>query len=128
VRDGVLQCLLPSLYGSRKTGLAHAPMAEGGYEVAAGTEPLAALVGGVARGALVGRLSMGRPAANGDFSGVIKNSFLLRDGEVSRALSETMISGNVATMLRDIVGASRERQDGTGTRLPWLRIANVHFS
>ena len=54
------------------------------------------MVGGVRRGALVGRLSMGRPASNGDFSGVVKNSFLLRDGEVGPALSETMITGNVA--------------------------------
>ncbi|MBK0392322.1 metallopeptidase TldD-related protein [Ramlibacter algicola] len=129
VRDGVLQALLPTLYGSRKTGVAHVPTpAEGGWDVRAGTTALADLVGGVQRGALVGRLSMGRPAANGDFSGVIKNSFRLQGGEVGGALSETMISGNVATMLRDIIGASRERQAGTGMQLPWLRVANLHFS
>jgi PmbA protein len=32
----------------------------------------------VPRGALVDRLSMGDPAPNGDFSGVVKNSFLIR--------------------------------------------------
>ena len=52
------------------------------------------------KGALVNRLSMGSPAANGDFSGVIKNSFLIEDGGLSGALSETMISGNTINMLK----------------------------
>jgi PmbA protein len=39
-----------------------------------------------------------------------------------------MITGNVAAMLRDVVAASRERQDGGGSRFPWLRIAGLHFS
>jgi PmbA protein len=128
VQAGVLQRLLPSLYGSRKTGLPHAPSAGTGWDIEPGGTALAAMVGTVRRGALVGRLSMGRPASNGDFSGVIKNSFLLRDGEQGPALSETMITGNVATMLRDIVAVSRERLDGSGWRMPWLRVANLRFS
>ena len=92
------------------------PVGAEGWDIAAGTTPLDALLAGVPRGALVDRLSMGRPAANGDFSGVIKNSFAIRDGEVGHALSETMISGNVAQMLRDVErrqrGAHRRRRLG----------------
>jgi PmbA protein len=128
VTAGVLQRLMPSLYASRKTGLAHAPTCGTGWVVDAGTTPLADLVGAVRQGALVGRLSMGRPAANGNFSGVIKNSFRLRGGEVAGSLSETMITGNVGAMLRDVVAASRERQDGQGWRFPWLRVSGLHFS
>lgn len=128
VGSGVLQTLLPSLYASRKTGLPHAPTAGAGWVIDAGTTPLTGMVGGVQHGALVGRLSMGRPAANGNFSGVIKNSFRVRGGELAGSLSETMITGNVAAMLRDIVAVSRERQDGGGSRFPWLRIAGLHFS
>jgi PmbA protein len=128
VKAGVLQRVLPSLYGSRKTGLPHAPADGAGWDIEPGDSALAAMVGAVRRGALVGRLSMGRPASNGDFSGVIKNSFLVRDGEQGPALSETMITGNVATMLRDIVAVSRERLDGSGWRLPWLRVRNLRFS
>jgi PmbA protein len=125
---GTLQCLTPSLYGSRKTGLLHVPVGGDGWEIGAGSTPLEALIGGVPHGALVDRLSMGRPAANGDFSGVIKNSFLLHDGTVGHALSETMISGNVAQMLRDVSAVSSERID-TGTEvLPWLRVEGLHFS
>jgi PmbA protein len=125
---GVLRTLLPSLYGSRKTGLPHVPTAEGGWMMAAGDRPLAELIGGVARGALVGRLSMGRPASNGDFSGVAKNSFLIEGGEAGRALAETMITGNVAQMLRDVSGVSVERLDEGALLLPWLRVENLRFS
>jgi len=126
--QGRLNCLTPSLYGSRKTGLPHVPVSADGWELAAGTTPLADLIGGVARGALVDRLSMGRPAANGDFSGVIKNSFAIDGGQVGAALSETMIAGNVAQMLRDVRAVSAERIDAGAWLLPWLRVEGLHFS
>jgi PmbA protein len=125
---GTLKCFTPSLYGSRKTGLAHVPVGAEGWDMAAGTTPLEALISGVPRGALVDRLSMGRPAANGDFSGVIKNSFAIRAGEVGHALSETMISGNVAQMLRDVSAVSAQRIDVGDWVLPWLRVEGLHFS
>ena len=128
LREGRLLTLTPSLYGSRKTGLPHVPLAAGGWQLAGGTTPLAELIGGVPRGAVVGRLSMGMPAANGNFSGVIKNSFLIEGGQVGAALSEVMITGNMAQMLRDVVAVSAERQDTGDTLLPWLRIAGLHFS
>lgn len=128
VTEGRLQMLTPSLYGSRKTGIAHVPVADSGWEVAAGTAPVDAMVAAVPRGALVDRLSMGEPSANGDFSGVIKNSFAIEGGRIGAALSETMISGNVARMLEDIIAVSRERTDSGVSLLPWLRIGGLHFS
>lgn len=129
LRAGQLMSLTPSLYASRKTGLRHVPVAaEGGWDLAAGQTPLAAMLAGVQQGALVGRLSMGRPAANGDFSGVIKNSFSLEGGALGPALSETMISGNVARMLHEVLDVSSERIDSGALRAPWLRIGGLHFS
>ena len=128
VREGTLLALTPSLYGSRKTGLAHVPVATSGWEIAAGQSPLDELLAGVKQGAIVGRLSMGNPASNGDFSGVIKNSFAIDDGVIGPALAETMIAGNMAQMLRDIVAVSRESLDTGALCLPWIRVANLHFS
>ena len=125
---GRLNTLIPSLYASRKTGLAHVPVAATGWEVPAGATPLAEVVAGVLRGAVVGRLSMGSPAANGDFSGVIKNSFLIEGGEVGPALSEVMVSGNMAQMLLSVQAVSRERLDTGSALLPWVRIGGLHFS
>ena len=128
LRAGQLSCLTPSLYASRKTGLAHVPVAAEGWEAPAGDTALAELVGGVRHGALVGRLSMGNPAPNGDFSGVIKNSFLIEGGSPGPVLRETMISGNIARMLQDVQAVSRERIDTAAWCLPWLRIGGLHFS
>lgn len=128
ITQGRLNLLAPSLYASRKTGLPHVPVAANGWELAAGAQPLAELVAQVPRGALVDRLSMGRPAANGDFSGVIKNSFAIENGRLGPALSETMISGNVAHMLRDVQAASAERIDTGAWALPWLLVTGLHFS
>ena len=127
LRAGVLKNLTPSLYGSLKTGIAHVPTASG-WELAAGDTPREKMVSDTQRGALVGRLSMGNPQSNGDFSGVIKNSFAIEDGKLGHALSETMISGNVAQMLRDVLAVSRERIDTGVYFLPWLRIGGLHFS
>lgn len=125
---GILATLTPGLYASRKTGIAHVPLAAAGWEIAAGDTPREQMVAAVQRGALVDRLSMGNPAPNGDFSGVIKNSFIIDGGRIGGALSETMISGNIAQMLRDVVAVSRERIDTGAWLLPWLQIGGLHFS
>ena len=128
LEQGLLRTLTPSLYGSLKTGLEHTPTAAAGWELLAGDTPLDKMVADTRRGALVGRLSMGMPAANGDFAGVIKSAFAIDGGRVGDALSETMISGNVARMLQEVAAVSRERLD-TGTwLLPWVRIGGLHFS
>lgn len=128
LREGRLLTLTPSLYASRRTGLPHVPVAGSGWEIAAGQTSRAELLGAMPRGAVVGRLSMGNPAPNGDFSGVIKNSFGVQDGLIGPALAEVMITGNIATMLREVRAVSRERIDTGALLLPWLRIAGLHFS
>lgn len=127
IEAGRLQCQLPSFYGSRKLNLPHTP-AGGAWRLDAGDVSRTDMQASVERGALVGRLSMGSPAPNGDFSGVIKNSFLLENGKRSKALSETMITGNVAQMLLDIVAISQEISDFGGYQLPWLKIGGLRFS
>lgn len=127
IDGGRLTTLLPSLYGSRKTGHAHRPCGSG-WQICPGDSDKQDLIAGVKQGALVGRLSMGSPGANGDFSGVIKNSFLISGGEKGPALSEVMISGNVAEMLKNIDGVAREHIDTGGEDLPWIRVPGLSFS
>ena len=127
LEKGILKSLLPSYYGSRKLGLPHQPQGMG-WEIASGKTSQEEMISSVDRGALVGRLSMGTPAPNGDFSGVIKNSFLLEEGKRSTALSETMITGNIAQMIKDIVAISKESTNfGTGN-IPWIQIKGLQFS
>jgi PmbA protein len=127
IDNGELTTLLLDRYGSRKTSLSHTPSTSG-WRIDPGSESKAALVGAVERGALVNRLAMGVPAANGEFSGVIKNSFIIEGGSVGKALSDTMVAGNMAQMLMDINGISAEHIDYGGEDFPWLRIPGMHFS
>ena len=107
---------------------AHKPTGASGWVMEAGDTPRADMVASVQHRALVGRLSMGNPAPNGDFSSVIKNSFLIEGGIAGQALSETMITGNIARMLLDVQAVSSERIDTGALVLPWLRIGGLHFS
>ncbi|WP_339897922.1 metallopeptidase TldD-related protein [uncultured Gilvimarinus sp.] len=127
IDKGKLTCQLPTYIGSRKMGIDYTP-AGNSWCIAPGTTSRADMQAGVKRGALVGRLSMGNPAPNGDFSGVIKNSFLLESGKRTTALTETMITGNVAQMLLDIEAISAEVSDFGGSQLPWLKISGLRFS
>ncbi|MEE2960075.1 MAG: metallopeptidase TldD-related protein [Myxococcota bacterium] len=127
VEEGRLETLLPTNYASRKCDLSHKPNG-GTFSVRPGGQNRDHLLSEIQRGALVGRLSMGRPAVNGDFSGVIKNSFTIAEGKIGPALSETMISGNVAQMLKDIDGISLETINFGGSVLPWIRIPHLVFS
>jgi PmbA protein len=71
---------------------------------------------------------MGMPASNGDFAGVIKNSFLIENGQRGPALAETMVSGNVAQMLLAITGVGKRLHDSGAWCVPWLRVSGLHFS
>jgi PmbA protein len=128
IREGKLMTLTPSFYASRKLNLPHVPVAPSGWELLAGETSRNQMISDVTHGALVGRLSMGNPAPNGDFAGVIKNSFEIKGGVIGHSLSEVMISGNILRMLGDVLSVSRERLDTGSFVLPWLRVGNLHFS
>ncbi len=128
VERGVLNGLLLSLYGSKKTGKPRAVNAGGAYVVDPGTAGYGEMVRSVKKGLLMTRFSGGQPSENGDFSGVAKNSYLIEDGQIKYPVSEAMVSGNVAEMLRSITAVSRERIDFGVAVLPWISMPGVTVS
>lgn len=67
-----------------------------------------------------------RPAgASGDFNGVAKNSFLIKDGKLAGAVTETMISGNFAELLKNLRGISRETVCDGYSVLPWAAFDGI---
>lgn len=128
VDRGVLKSELLSQYGAKKTGRARAVNDGEAYVIDAGDTALADMVKSVKRGLLVARFSGGEPAGNGDFSGVAKNSYLIEDGEIKYPVSETMISGNFAELLKNIASVSRERVDFGFAILPWIKASGVTVS
>jgi PmbA protein len=129
IRDGILTSFALSLYGSLKTGHPRAKnTAFGSIEVAAGDKPLADMIKGVDRGILLNRFSGASPGPSGDVSGVAKNSFLIENGVVTDALSETMISFNIVDILASIPSISKERCENGTSVLPWCCFDGVTIS
>ena len=128
IRNGVLESFTLSEYAARKTNQKRCSTLSGCMEVHAGTTPYDELIGKIEKGILVCRLSGGNPAGNGDFSGVAKNSFLIENGKITTPVSETMISGNLAQMLKNITDISKETAEDGSCVLPWVAFDGVTVS
>lgn len=128
IEGGVLKNFSLSRYGAARTGLQRSANSGGTFVFDSGETPLEELIGGVEKGILLGRFSGGEPSPAGDLSGVAKNSFLIENGKVTKPLSEVMIAGNLADMLRDIAAVSQERENSGYWLLPWVRVKNVTIS
>ncbi len=128
IKNGVLKSFLLSLYVANKSGFAPAKNSSLAVVVQGGDTPYAELIKGIKRGLIVGRFSGGNPGINGEFSGVAKNSFLIEDGAVKGAVSETMISGNLAKLLNSLVAISRETVADGSCVLPYMAFDGVVIS
>jgi PmbA protein len=128
VDHGVLKSFLLDLYGSRKTHLARAMTGGGAWVVDPGTTPLDEMIRDVKAGVLITRFSGGRPNDKGDFSGIAKNSYYIENGAIAYPISETMVSGNMASLLTNIVSISKERADFGSGIFPWVRVGGVGVS
>ncbi len=128
IKDGVLESFMLSQYGSRKTGLPRAKNLSHNLWVRPGSTSLNDLIASIDRGILVNRFSGGQPGTNGDFSGVAKNSFLIENGKITSAISETMISGNLAEMLNNVVDISSDTVCDGLTLLPWIAFDGITLS
>jgi len=128
IKDGVLESFMLSLYVSNKTGLPRAKNSSYAIVMKEGDTSLSDMIAGIERGILVGRFSGGEPGTSGDFSGVAKNSFLIENGKITCALSETMIAGNLGELLKNVAGISRETVCDGATVLPYAAFGGVTVS
>jgi PmbA protein len=136
VDRGVLTTYLYNQYEARAAGVASTGHAVGSaaslpaigpsrLEVLAGSVPMASLTEGAGPVVWVGRFSGSSNSVTGEFSGVVKNGFLIENGE-RRPVRETLIAGNLFDALEHIDAISSERRSIGGTRLlPAVRLAGV---
>jgi PmbA protein len=97
-------------------------------EAAAGDTPLEDMIKGVEYGILLNRFSGASPGPSGDVSGVAKNSFLIKNGVITDALKETMVSFNIIDLLMNITAISSERCFNGYNILPWCCFDGVTIS
>ena len=128
IRDGVLVSFDLSEYGANKTGGERAKSSSACCEIPGGDIPLADMIKSIDKGLFVCRFSGGEASSNGDISGVAKNSFLIENGKITHAVTETMISGNLEDMLNNIVALSKETICDGGSVLPYAIIDGVTVS
>ena len=62
----------------------------------------------IKEGIIVGMFSGGYPNVDGEFSGVAKNSFYIKDGKIAGPVSEAMINGNLGDIFNNIRAVSKE--------------------
>ncbi len=128
IKDGVLNRFMLSRYVANKTGHTAAPNSSFALVVKNGDVPIEEIIKGIDKGILVGRFSGGSPAGNGEFSGVAKNGFFIENGKITDAVSETMISGNLVTMLNNLVAVSRETLVDGGIVVPYMAFDGITVS
>lgn len=128
IDKGVLKTFLLSLYGANKTGKERASNPGGAYIIEPGDTPLDDMIKSVKRGIILQRFSGGNPNDNGEFSGVAKNSYYVEDGEIRYPLVETMISGNLADLLKSIKSVSKERINFGICIYPWIQTGGITIS
>ncbi len=125
---GVLKSHVLSLYAAKKTGRPVTKNADFAVVIEPGETALSDMIASVKQGLMVGGFSGGQPTANGEFSGVAKNSFYIKDGKILGAVTETMINGNLESVFRNVEAVSKEVVcDGTSV-LPYMASSGIVIS
>ncbi|MBN2016730.1 MAG: TldD/PmbA family protein [Candidatus Cloacimonetes bacterium] len=128
IDKGILRSFLLSQYGAKKTGKPKAVNSGGCYILEPGTASFNEMVSSIDKGLLLCRFSGGNPSDNGDFSGVAKNSYVIENGKIEKPVAETMVSGNIAEIIQNIVNISKERIDYGSAMYPWMQVKGITVS
>lgn len=128
IDKGVLKSFMLSLYGANKTKLERAKNAGGNWVIEPGDKSYNDIIRSVKKGILFARYSGGMPSANGDFSGIAKNSYYIEDGEIKYPVAEVMVSGNLAELFKNIIEISKERICFGSSIFPYIHSSGVTIS
>ena len=128
IDKGVLKTHWLSLYGANKTGRPVVKNTGSDLIVEPGDKTLDELIASVDKGLILGGFSGGQPGTNGEFSGVAKNSFLIENGKVKCAVTETMVNGNLGEAFKNIRGISKEVLCDGSSVVPYIAIDGIVIS
>lgn len=79
-------------------------------------------------GLFVGRFSGNIDSVSGDFSGVAKGSFWVREGKLGPAVQETLIAGNVFELLEHVLAVGDTTHRNFSYEGPWVLVDGVDVS
>lgn len=139
IENGVLKKFLYNTHTANRAGAKSTGNASGStssppsvattnFVVRPGRSSLDCLVSEMKQGVMVSRFSGNVNPVNGDFSGVVKGGWLVRNGELVHPVKEVMVAGNVFDCLKSLTGLSRERKVIGASILPYMRFGKVSFT
>ena len=128
IEKGVLKSYTISLFAANKTGFERAKNSAWNAVVEPGDTSYEDMVKSIKKGLIIGYVSCGFPSANGEISGVVKNSFYVENGEIKSSVIETMISGNLFDMFKNIKAISKEQLCDGRMVMPNIMVGNVTIS
>ncbi len=127
-KNGILNSYLLDHYASNKLNQENSLSGSHNLQFATGNTALQDMIANTKEGVLLARFSAGHPAENGDFSGSAKNSYYIKDGKIQYPIGETMLAGNLQSMLKDIAEVSKESIDFGSSKMPWVKFKNITVS
>ncbi len=128
IEKGVLKTHLLNLYAANKTGRPVVKNTSMNLVVEPGDTSYADMIASVKKGLILGGFSGGQPGTNGEFSGVAKNSFLIENGKIKCAVTETMVNGNLGDVVKNIRAVSKELCLDGGMVMPYIAADGIVIS
>ena len=136
IRDGRLVSLMHNSYSANAMGGENTGHASGSarsipgigptnLEILPGEATKDELIAETEQGLLVTRFSGTVDPVSGDFSGVAKGAYLIKQGKIDRPVTGTLVAGNGFEALRSLSGISKERERVFSFTLPYLRLEKV---
>ncbi len=133
IKDGTLKNYYHNSYTGNKEGIESTGHAAGSasqmpkinpsnFVIKAGDKTKEELIGEMEKGIYINRFSGNIDPVSGDISGVAKGGSMIKDGEKKYPIKETMISGNVFELIKNISGISKEVES-----IPLMWGGNIHF-
>lgn len=136
IERGVLKSYLMNTYAARKLGMkttgnasrglaGNAGIGHGNFYAVAGVQPPEAIVAGIANGFYVTELiGMGVNIVTGDYSRGAAGLWI-RHGELTHAVSEVTIAGNLRDMLNDVEAVGSDLEFRGSLASPTLKIGEM---
>ncbi len=139
IEKGKLISFMYNTYTANKEGRLSTGHASGGARTVPGIGPTnfiiksgnvnyEDMISNIDRGIIVTRFSGNTNPVSGDFSGVVKGGYLIKNGKIIKPIIETLIAGNIFEALPKICAISKETKWVYSINLPYIAIEDVHIT
>jgi PmbA protein len=139
IRKGILKGFIYNTYTANKDGIKSTGNAGGSPNyppavsttnmiVSAGNSKLETLISEIQKGIILNRFSGTVNPVDGDFSGVVKGGYYVKNGNIICPIKELMVAGNIFDALKNLTGISKETKSIADSIMPYIRFNNISFT